>query len=106
MSNDTPTTEIMLAALAKAGKNVPKTASEEDIEIAFIELQAEADQREKAKASEKPEAKKAPADLEAALAACDPLKGDKDPEFISWARENLSTEEFAARYDGRNIPSA
>ena len=106
MSNDPPTTEEMLAALAKAGKNVSKTASEEDIEIAWIELQEEADKSEKAKASKKPEAKKAPADIEAALAAGDPLKGDKDPEFIAWARENLSPEEFAARYDGRKIPSA
>ena len=33
-----------------------------------------------------------------------PQMGDKTPVVIEWARENLSAEEFKARYDGRVLP--
>lgn len=38
------------------------------------------------------------------LANQDPQMGDKTPAVIEWARENLSAEEFKARYEGRVLP--
>ncbi len=35
----------------------------------------------------------------------DKMLGDKTPAVVQWARENLSKEEFSARYDGRTIPA-
>jgi len=41
--------------------------------------------------------------IETILAQADPMKGDKDPIVIEWCRNNLSREEFDARYAGRKI---
>jgi hypothetical protein len=39
--------------------------------------------------------------IETILAQADPMKGDKDPIVVEWCRNNLSREEFEARYAGR-----
>lgn len=34
----------------------------------------------------------------------DKMMGDKTPAVVAWARENLTKEEFEARYGGRTLP--
>jgi len=37
------------------------------------------------------------------LKGADPLKGDKDPAIVEWCRENMSADEFEAKYKDRGI---
>jgi hypothetical protein len=57
-------------------------------------------------ADPKPKTKKENKAFDAFLEANqDKMLGDKTPAVVQWARENLSKEEFSARYDGRTIPA-
>lgn len=107
------TTKGMLDALNKAGKEVAKTATDEEIEVAYVQLQQEQESKKEAEAP-KPEPTKKTAkkklskeeQFQEVLANADRNKGDKDPAVIAWCRENLTKKEFEDRYEGRNIPPA
>ena len=108
MSETEPTIEDMLKALGDAGRSIPKTAKDEEIELAFIELQGEqeAEAQANAKKQETKKKKAETSDLDEVLKNADPLLGDKDPAVIEWCRENLTTEEFEKRYSGRKFRGA
>ena len=105
-------TETLLKALADAGVEVPKTATTEEI-LALSETLLVADEApdpepipEPVAAPAEPEGGFASAqDLETVLSMADPQMGDKDPQVIAWCRDNLSPDEFKARYDGRKLPA-
>lgn len=101
-------------ALIDAGKKIRSNASEEDIEMAYLELEAEQEAANPApdgppvEPEGTSEVASAPVTsskdaLEAVLRSADPMMGDKDPKVIKWCRENLSDEEYEARYSGRNF---
>lgn len=116
------TTEEKRAALTEAGKKIRTNASEEDIAMAYLELEVEREMEsetgppsgDEALTNAEPEPEPEPETSETSSANAvgesihDVIKrvgdihlGDRNPDVIAWARENLSREEFAARYAGR-----
>lgn len=112
------TIEYKRAELEAAGIKVRANASDERIEQLYEEHQASiaehgpiaTESREPVEgAPAKPfsapsgnHASKRQDDFNAFLAAHGSIAmGDKTPVVVEWARENLSPEEFAARYEGR-----
>lgn len=97
--------EQKLEALATAGKNVPKKATNEEIEMLYMELEIEqedADQTDTTAEPEQPAEIVTPSDsYDDVIAAADPKMGDKDPVVIDWCRKNLSPDKFEAKYAGR-----
>lgn len=108
------TTEDKLKALSEAGKEIDKKATDEEIEMAYLELEIEQEGEKKAKvdapvkgksritkaSEERTEAERDEA-YRAVLKSAKGSMGDKDPAVIEWCRENLSTDEFEAKYAGR-----
>lgn len=104
-----PTIEDMKAALIEHGRKIRSNASDESIQIEYVELQTELEAAslppEEVKAPA-PEAYQAPVSasgetIEDVLKRANPKFGDKDPMVIEWARKNLSPDEYDKRYSGR-----
>lgn len=114
-----PTRDEKLATLRNAGKRVPNTATDEEIDFALLELEAEREQmeaennaanaadQEARAAGETSETDSAhPARTyatrrdfaEAAALLSDPKLGNKTPELIEWAKANLSPDDLADIY--------
>ena len=104
-----PTIEDMKAALIEAGRKIRSNASDESIQIEYVELQTELEA-----ANTPPEEVKAPAPeayqapiastgetIEDVIRRANPKLGDKDPTVIEWASTNLTADEFDKRYSGR-----
>lgn len=110
--------EQMRKTLADAGRELPEDASPSEVETAYIELEVERETAEDAAGeapepeppAEEPETETAASPdqskeeaFQAVLATADTHAGDKDPKVVEWCRQNLSPEEFAERYAGRNF---
>ena len=104
MSN---TIDDMKTALRDAGVKVRSNATDEEVNIAFIELEAEREVAAIPEPEPAPVAFVAPSSgketLDDILRRADPLKGDKDPWVIEWCENNLSPDDFQARYQGRKF---
>jgi len=114
--------EQMRKTLADAGRELPEDASPSEVETAYIELEVERETAEdaageappiepeleppievEAETEAFPDQSTTEEALQAVLASADPKAGDKDPKVVEWCRQNLSPEEFAERYAGRNF---
>lgn len=103
------TIEEKKAALEEAEIKVRSNATDKLIERMYAEEfpdpEVEAVEEPKAASPKKaaPESGRV-AEFYAFLEAhADPILGDKTPVVVAWARANLSSEEFQARYQGRTI---
>lgn len=107
------TIEDKREALKEAGKKIRSNASDLTIEEAFAELQGGKPTPEPTPEPEKTPVVKSPKKAvqsntnsamtiqEKIVEIGDISLGDRNPEVIAWARENISKEEFKARYAGR-----
>ena len=104
-----PTIEEMKTVLRDAGAKVKANATDEEIWLAHEELQAGAAPAlepiiEAPAPMEKTSTSKET--LEDILRRANPQMGDKDPMVVAWCKENLTEEEFDARYAGRRFDRA
>jgi len=107
------TIEDKREALKEAGKKIRSNASDLTIEEAFAELQGGKPTSEPTPEPEKTPVVKSPkkavqSNTNSAMTIQEKIAeigdislGDRNPEVIAWARENISKEEFKARYAGR-----
>lgn len=107
------TIEDKREALKEAGKKIRSNASDLTIEEAFAELQGGKPTQELTPEPEKSPVVKSPkkeakSNTNSAMTLQEKIVeigdislGDRNPEVIAWARENISKEEFKARYAGR-----
>jgi hypothetical protein len=107
------TIEDKREALKEAGKKIRSNASDLTIEEAFAELQGGKPTPEPTPEPEKTPVVKSPkkavqSNTNSAMTIQEKIAeigdislGDRNPEVIAWARENISKEEFKARYAGR-----
>jgi hypothetical protein len=111
------TIEDKREALKEAGKKIRSNASDLTIEEAFAELQGGKPTPEPTlEPTPKPEKtpvvkspkKAVQSNTNSAMTIQEKIAeigdislGDRNPEVIAWARENISKEEFKARYAGR-----
>lgn len=109
------TIEEKREALKEAGKKIRSNASDETIAAAYAELQdgepepePSPEPVEESPAVETPVEPVEKSDTPAATTIEEKIAeigdvslGDRNPDVIAWARENISKEEFEARYAGR-----
>jgi len=117
------TTEEMRDALEAAGKRIKRSATDEEVAMAHLELEAELEAAGKIPMTAAPvETSNEPETISDEPVGQDgetindviervrdkvmsenvrDYAGDKEPEVIAWARKNLTSEEVEARYAGR-----
>ncbi len=116
--SDQLTTEQMLEALEAAGKRIKTNATDDEVAMAHLELEAELEAAGiiPPTAPDEPEVIAEVPSLPTAETINDVITrvrlkvmgenkrdylGDKEPEVIEWARKHLTPEEFEACYAGR-----
>ena len=113
--SDQLTTEQMLEALEAAGKRIKSNATDDEVAMAHLELEAELEAAGiiPPTAPDEPDVIAEVPSLPTAETINDVItrvrlkvmgenkrdyRGDNEPEVVAWAREHLTPEEFEERY--------